>query len=79
MEWWQLAGCAVCRLRAVEVESATLRVDRFAVDEDEFRVGFSVLFRDRDELPFSVQPAILFKVDSMSIVLTTARLILPDR
>ena len=45
-----------------------LRADRFAVDEDEFRIRFSALFHDREELPFSVQPAILLKVDLMSII-----------
>ena len=51
-----------------QIEGAAVRADRFAVDEDEFRIGFSIPFHDRDELPFSVQPAILLKVDLMSII-----------
>ncbi len=50
------------------MEDITLWADRFAVDQDRLRIGFTVLFDDGNELPFSVQPEILIKVDRMFVV-----------
>jgi len=71
----RLTGCRPDRLgpapavfSPVQVKGAALRADRwFAVDDDHSRVGLALLFHDRDELPFSVNPAILSKVHLMSM------------
>ncbi len=61
-------GAAFAVFAPIEVEHTALRADRLAVDQNQFWVRLSVLFYDGDKLPFSVQPAILFKVDPMSVI-----------
>ena len=51
----------------VQVEGAALQADLFAMDKDQFAVQLPVLFDYRNELPFPVNPAILFEVGCMSI------------
>ena len=53
-------------LAPVEIKGAALRADRLAVNQNQFRIRLPILFHDVNELPFSVLPAILFKVDPMS-------------
>jgi len=55
--------------RAIEIpEGATLRTDRFSINDNEarIRVAFGVA-SDRHELPFSAHLAILFKVYRMTL------------
>jgi hypothetical protein len=59
-------GAALAIFAPVEIEDAALGADGLAVNQNQFRVRLPVLFYGEDKLPFSVQPAILFKVDPMS-------------
>ena len=50
----------------LKVEGSTFRTDRLTADQDQLRIGFTLLLNDRNGLPFCVQTAILVEVDGLS-------------